>query len=304
MYEIPNFSRYYLSKDLKIFNKETGKEIKGNTTNKKYHRVTLINDNNESVNLAVHFIIATCLIKKPELVVNHKDGNTLNNKVSNLEWVTSSENRKHSFKLGNVKGNNYVQVKDNINNTILFFHSFKQCADYFLLHTTTVQARCELGEDKVWPGGLQFRSPASKEPFKEIKDIDKALLNYGTQKSVLVKNIKTGEVVRYNTLGEAAQVLGLVNGTITGHFKRSRQPIVKDIYQLKMELDTDDWLTPEKLTANYPVKVIDEINKTTKIYPSARQAALDNNIKATALAYRLSVGDDRVWKDGKRYIKV
>lgn len=35
-----------------------------------------------------------------KLTVNHIDGNTLNNHISNLEWLTQSENNKHAFATG------------------------------------------------------------------------------------------------------------------------------------------------------------------------------------------------------------
>lgn len=37
---------------------------------------------------------------KEDLTVNHKDGNPLNNKAENLEWVTTSENMKHAYRTG------------------------------------------------------------------------------------------------------------------------------------------------------------------------------------------------------------
>lgn len=50
----------------------------------------------------VHRIIAEVFIPNPDNKpdVNHKDGNKLNNSISNLEWVTHSENMKHAFKNG------------------------------------------------------------------------------------------------------------------------------------------------------------------------------------------------------------
>lgn len=50
----------------------------------------------------VHRMVALAFIPNPDGLpeVNHKDSNKLNNTVDNLEWVTRSENGKHSYRSG------------------------------------------------------------------------------------------------------------------------------------------------------------------------------------------------------------
>jgi len=47
----------------------------------------------------VHRLVAMAFVDgyEPDLVVNHKDGNKLNNSPDNLEWVSKSQNSRHAW---------------------------------------------------------------------------------------------------------------------------------------------------------------------------------------------------------------
>lgn len=50
----------------------------------------------------IHRLVAETFIPNPMglACVNHKDGNKLNNDVSNLEWCTYSHNNAHAYRIG------------------------------------------------------------------------------------------------------------------------------------------------------------------------------------------------------------
>ena len=66
-----------------------------------YMSVTLRKDDISKM-FKVHRLVANAFIDNPlnKPQVNHIDGNKRNNAVSNLEWVTPSENAKHAFEIG------------------------------------------------------------------------------------------------------------------------------------------------------------------------------------------------------------
>jgi hypothetical protein len=74
-----------------------GRELSQNKSPDGYLRVKLNNKN-----VSIHSLVAKFILgeRPKDYVINHKDGNKLNNKVSNLEYVTIAENIKHSVENG------------------------------------------------------------------------------------------------------------------------------------------------------------------------------------------------------------
>lgn len=75
---------------LKLFKTKNGYISVGLSKNKK--RKTFL----------VHRLVGISFLPNPSCLpeINHKDGNKSNNLLTNLEWVSSSQNQKHAFNMG------------------------------------------------------------------------------------------------------------------------------------------------------------------------------------------------------------
>lgn len=94
---VSGYEEYSVTEAGVVINTRTNKILKTDFNSAGYHRVTM------SVcgiikRMTVHRIVALTYYGDSDLVVNHKDGNKINNHYKNLEWVTQSENRKHAFR--------------------------------------------------------------------------------------------------------------------------------------------------------------------------------------------------------------
>lgn len=129
---IPGFDNYEASTFGKIrsLKREGALILKQRFNTSGYLRINLIINKKHTATL-VHRLVALAFLpnhdNKPQ--VNHKDSNRANNKLSNLEWCTPSENIQHAHNNGRVavrRGENHhcsvftdsqvVEIKRRLNN--------------------------------------------------------------------------------------------------------------------------------------------------------------------------------------------
>ena len=93
---IPGYENYLITSFGRVWSTISSKWLKGDTqggSTKKYLRVSLYKDK-KAYHFLVHRLVAENFIPNTNNlpVVNHKDENSLNNKVDNLEWCTQKYN--------------------------------------------------------------------------------------------------------------------------------------------------------------------------------------------------------------------
>ena len=150
LYEVSEFGNIYsiekfivCGKNKSSIRKQERKEKSFRFDKYGYKRISL-SKNGKVKTIALHRIVAENFIKgNSSLTVNHKDGNKLNNHFSNLEFISSSENVKHAYKIGLNKsvGTNSVlsklnekQVKEILKSKL----TLQKIADKYKVHKSTI----------------------------------------------------------------------------------------------------------------------------------------------------------------------
>lgn len=92
---------YAVTESGEIISLRTGLHIKQSKSTTGYLRVNL-NNKDKGKTRKVHRLVAIHFLENPANLkcVNHKDGNKLNNHISNLEWCDYTHNNRHARQLG------------------------------------------------------------------------------------------------------------------------------------------------------------------------------------------------------------
>lgn len=100
---VRSLDRYVVGNTGKHNSFRCGKVLTNNIGTTGYYRVNLTDPTtNKRTSRRVHRLVALAFIENPlnKKMINHIDGNKLNNKLENLEWVTRKENARHASETG------------------------------------------------------------------------------------------------------------------------------------------------------------------------------------------------------------
>lgn len=134
-----------------IISKKTGKIMRSALNKKGYLTTVLINDRGCRVTVNVARIICTAWHGKPGrgMQVNHKKGIKIDNRPSEIEWVTGQQNAKHSYvelgrenrrKRDNLYSNSkldHIQVA--VIREVINLYSLQRIATYFRVCRKSIQ---------------------------------------------------------------------------------------------------------------------------------------------------------------------
>jgi hypothetical protein len=306
-------TRYGISETSEIFSFITNKILKFWTHHDGYKCIKLVNDNGKPIGYYVHILVAKTYLTKTDIMqtqVDHIDGDKLNNDLSNLRFVTGSENIRNAFRNNKnmTCGRRSVQKLDNDHNVLETYESVISAARNNGLHQNDI-IRCCRNTDVTAHGYYWAYSqkkekiePKSDEIFKKI-DVIKGMYidsyeisSYGRVRNTntqnfLVQHTSSG-YVRFGLYTRDLKRIRCHCHKLVAYFfiKKIDDPkmVVNHIDKNKLNnhVSNLEWVTSSENTTHSMGKKVCKINKDTGqilyTYESGTYAA--NSIGATKAA--------------------
>lgn len=219
--QIKNFENVYAISDLgEVFIIKSNKLLKTGTCTSGYAMAKLFIQYCATTkkriykNVRVHRLVAEHFIPNPDpskfTQVNHIDGNKLNNRINNLEWVTPSQNMQHAVATGlfvvpTILSN--AQIEDALNkylkgeslNSLTNFYGVSKNLLYWM----------QAYADKNGLGHV-FIQKQKQNRHISAKNTGKVLAN-----AVIQKDFEGSVIKEWTSLIDAAKSLGLGQGNIS-----------------------------------------------------------------------------------------
>jgi hypothetical protein len=228
--KIEGYSKYEISNIGRIRNKNGLILKQGN--NSGYCIINIFNDNGKRNKHYIHRLVATSFLElennKPH--VNHKDGNKENNSVSNLEWVSPSDNIKHAYDNNLIKKYN-VEIEQYTKEGVFvkLYSSLTEASKQNNMDTSSIAHVCK-GRRKTAGGFIwKYKNSKTEEiPVNSVpvKDFPNYLITedgkvYNIKRNQYMVSIEQGKLKRITLTNEELSKTFCIHNLIKDHFELS-----------------------------------------------------------------------------------
>lgn len=256
--EIPGFSKYMINKEGVVYSKVYKKRLSPFNTSG-YYSIMLKDDNGVERNRRVHHLVIMTYkhedyLKMKEshekynpsdegyLVVNHIDGNKLNNSLDNLEVISQKENYKHAIDTG-LKLTKPVVLKWIDTGEEKEFISMQSASLALGLNHKTLSQRFTSRDylRTVYPEGIQIRFLSDPDFEKPIYYINNGSLSVGIV--AIDYKVSPFHEKTYRSLNAYCEEMGFHVSAITSIGGIDKQPILNNLHRIKKQDDFSEWKT-------------------------------------------------------------
>jgi hypothetical protein len=229
---IPGYENYEISENGEIYSVKLKRLLKpfvyGN-----YYRINLQDENKKIKKLRVHRLVAKTFIPnlKNYPVVNHKDGNGLNNNISNLEWCTISQNTQHAHDNSLINQYGIKINKLNEEGEVLeTFDSISSAARSMNVHHEYI--RRAVNKNKMFNGFIWQKIEENEDEIDIDENIEwvtiKGYPDYEITNNGIVRNKKTKRILSTYINNEGYAVVKVFNNK--KEFKRRIHRLVASTF--------------------------------------------------------------------------
>lgn len=311
-YEIPGFSRYVISKTGEVKNIISEKDLQGSKNPDDYHNFRLLRDDGITITIGRHRLMAMAFVVSEgsdfeDLVVNHIDGIKANNSIGNLEWTTYQGNIEHAGRMGLTTKCIPIDVMDAMSREVTSYPSIISCARALKTSKDAIIHRLRIGSGRVFPEGKIYRISAIEGPWPLVNDLEQALKANGLNKSIVVRDVKTGEIKEYKKISDFTREKNINPSTVSVWLNKPNQPVLPGYIQIKLGEDKTPWRIPDD--PEFEMSFYNGFRAVEVLYPdgqlrrfrTAKDCSEAIGIGTTLLNYRLKKGFEHQWPDGYRF---
>ena len=208
---------YFITKDGKCYNSNTGKFLQGQENYKNHYFSYLLTlPDGKKVRRYAHRLVADAFLSKPapdKIEINHKDGNKLNNYVDNLQWVTKKENSSHALER-ELRTFDHVFCFDRNKKLVAEYKNVAEAARAVAISKNMIFQELQK-EVKALTGGFYW---SRNNYLNQVKNYP----NAGKAKQVFQYDLNGKFINSYCSTGAAARSLGIKSSSHIGECCRGK----------------------------------------------------------------------------------